>query len=199
MALVRGLEGYPHFRNSTASTQYFEPIYGNKFLAKLEGLPPALAGRASEVELVFQNLIEVSGFSTEASVKTVTQTYKGATRSYISGGVDKTFTEIGLKFHMNLNAANQPYVYNFFRAWWDLLYNPLTGTQLEKKDYIAKKLILTFHNKLGNAWRRIVFNDVFPTGNLSSPLAKYETSGSQMWDPLDIKLVCDYFDDQTAA
>jgi hypothetical protein len=69
---------------------------------------PAAVGSG---EFVLENVIKVGGLETDKVPDVVTQTYRGAKRSYAAGFIEDTFVDITLDFEVNLNDANSAYVY----------------------------------------------------------------------------------------
>jgi hypothetical protein len=80
------------------------------------------------------------------------QKYKFATRSYAGSIPEKTTCDLALTFTVNLNTENDAYVYNILRAWNDIVYNPLTGSQGLKRDYVGQMSVFA-SNKTGEIFR----------------------------------------------
>ena len=74
----------------------------------------------------------------------------------------QTFVDLTLNFTLNLNDANENYMYNTFRNWYKLIYDPLTGEMGLKKDYVGSMIVVQF-NRAGDIFRKITLKDVFPT------------------------------------
>ena len=74
-----------------------------------------------------------------------------------------TFVDLTINFTLNLNEANENYIYNTFRNWNNLIYDPLTGEMGLKKDYVGSMIVVQY-NRAGDIFRKITFKDVFPTG-----------------------------------
>jgi hypothetical protein len=66
---------------------------------------------------------------------------------------------------LNLNDANELYVYKTIRDWFRLVYNPLTGEQGLKKDYIGTLIVTNFNRKGDIFWQR-TFHDCIPKGDI---------------------------------
>jgi hypothetical protein len=152
------MAGLPHYRNSTAAMQKFEPVYNAQFEVILH--PPAAVTGWS---LVMENVIKVGGVEVNKLPAVVEQKYKSAKRSYAGGIVDDTSINITLDFEVNLDDSNSAYVYKALRKWCDLIYDPLTGRTGLKKDYAGGPLIINYFNKNGDIFRQIKAPVVFPT------------------------------------
>lgn len=189
----KGLQGYPHYRNSTPAMQEYEPLYLNLFSVQITP-PGAVKG---DPKLVIENVISVSGIEVEQTPDTVEQIYKGARRRYAGALPASTVANPTLNFEVNLNDSNQAYVYNFLRAWCDLVWNPLTGGMQLKKDYIGENMIISQYNKVGNVYRRIIFHDIFPKVNLTIPELNY-TGGQEIFKAT-MTFASDYWDDVSAS
>jgi len=152
------MAGLPHYRNSTAAMQKFEPVYNAQFEVLLTP-PAAVTGWT----LVMENVIKVGGVEVNKLPAVVEQKYKSAKRSYAGGIVDDTSINITLDFEVNLDDSNSAYVYKALRKWCDLIYDPLTGRTGLKKDYAGGPLIINYFNKNGDIFRQIKSPVVFPT------------------------------------
>ena len=116
------MAGLPHYRNSKASMNRFEPVYNAQFEVTLQP-PPAVADWA----LVMEQVLKVGGVDVNRVPAVVEQKYKSAKRSFAGGIVDNTTVDVQLDFEVNLNDSNSMYVYKALRKWCDLIYDPLTG------------------------------------------------------------------------
>ena len=152
------MAGLPHYRNSSAAMQKFEPVYNAQFEVLLTP-PAAVTGWT----LVMENVIKVGGIEVNKVPAVVEQKYKSAKRSYAGGIIDDTSINITLEFEVNLDDSNSAYVYKALRKWCDLIYDPLTGRMGLKKDYTGGPLIINYFNKAGDMFRQIKAPVVFPT------------------------------------
>lgn len=152
------MAGLPHYRNSSAAMQKFEPVYNAQFEVLLTP-PAAVTGWT----LVMENVIKVGGIEVNKVPAVVEQKYKSAKRSYAGGIIDDTSINITLDFEVNLDDSNSAYVYKALRKWCDLIYDPLTGRMGLKKDYTGGPLIINYFNKAGDIFRQIKAPVVFPT------------------------------------
>ena len=140
------MAGLPHYRNSKAAMQKFEPVYNAQFEVLLTP-PAAVTGWT----LVMENVIKVGGIEVNKVPAVVEQKYKSAKRSFAGGIVDDTSINITLDFEVNLDDSNSAYVYKALRKWCDLIYDPLTGRMGLKKDYTGGPLIINYFNKWKDA------------------------------------------------
>jgi len=157
------MAGLPHYRNSKAAMQKFEPVYLSQFEILLTP-PPAVTGWT----LVMENVTKVSGVDTNKVPAPVIQKYKSATRSFSGGVVDDTTMNVVIDFEVNLDDSNSMYVYKALRKWCDLIYDPLNGRMGLKKDYAGGPLIINYFNKQGDIFRQVKAPVVFPTTPLTA-------------------------------
>ena len=145
----------PHYTQSRASSQRFEPIQPNLF--ELTVFSPL----GDDTGLILEQVISIGGLNAlNPSIDPIMQKYKFADRSY-AGMPGQTFVDLPVNFTLNLNDANENYIYNTFRNWTNLIYDPLTGEMGLKKDYVGS-MILVQYNRAGDIYRKITFKDVFP-------------------------------------
>lgn len=149
-----------HYKNSKASSKWEEPMYPNLFEVTI--LPPSTVRGG---ELLLEHVQKISGIETDKGSAVVEQKYKWATRSYASGVPESTITEPTIDFTLNLNDANELYIYKTLKNWWRIAWNPLTGEQGLKKDYRGTIIVSCFNRKGDIFWTR-TFNDCIPNGNL---------------------------------
>ena len=154
------MAGLPHFLNSKAATKYYEPFYQNLFEVTI--LPPNSVAGGS---ILIEHVNKISGLSQDRGSAVTEQKYKFATRSYAMGVPSQTFNDLTVSFSLNLNDANELYVYKTIRDWFRIIYNPLTGEQGLKKDYVGSIIVTNFNRKGDIFWQR-TFHDCFPTGDI---------------------------------
>jgi hypothetical protein len=158
------MAGLPYWTNSLASREYYEPIYTNQFEVILTP-PPVITG--SEVALLVEHVTKLSGLpEINSAGDLVEQKYKFATRSYAGAVPDTTTADLSLTFTVNLNEENNAYIYNILRAWNDILYNPLTGSQGLKRDYVGS-MSVHVSNKTGEIFREWSFPSIIPMDKLT--------------------------------
>lgn len=159
------MAGLPYWTNSQASREFYEPIFQNQFEVILT--PPASISGVG-VGLLVEHVTKLSGLPEISSPGTlVEQKYKFATRSYAGAVPDKTTADLVLTFTVNLNEENDAYVYNVLRAWNDIVYNPLTGSQGLKRDYVGS-MSVHVSNKTGEIFREWSFPAIIPTSALKA-------------------------------
>jgi|TARA_B110000037_G_scaffold19952_1_gene21376 hypothetical protein len=145
----------PHYTQSRASSQRFEPIQPNLF--ELTVFSPL----GDDTGLILEQVKSIGGLNAlNPSIDPIAQKYKFADRSF-AGMPAQTFVDLPVNFTLNLNDANENYIYNTFRNWTNLIYDPLTGEMGLKKDYVGS-MILVQYNRAGDIFRKITFKDVFP-------------------------------------
>lgn len=160
----------PHYTQSTASVQKFEPIYPNLFEVTI------FTPNGDNTGLILEHVKSIGGLNNlNPSIDPVEQKYKFATRSF-AGMPGSTAADITITFTLNLNNANENYIYNTMRNWYKLTYDPLTGEMGLKRDYTGSMIIVQY-NRAGDIFRKITIKDAFPTGQpeFADELA-YETN-----------------------
>jgi hypothetical protein len=147
----------PHYTQAKASIQKFEPVYQNLFEVTI------LTPLNQDSSLILQHVKSIGGLNNlNPTVEAVGQKYKFADRSY-AGMPGQTFAELALAFTVNLNDANQAYMYKYMRDWYKLTYDPLTGEMGIKANYTGTMIVVQY-NRRGDVFRKITFKDCFPTG-----------------------------------
>lgn len=150
----------PHYTQSKASLNKYEPIYPNLFEVTI--LTPTNADSG----LILQHVNKIGGLDgVNPSIDAVGQKYKFSDRSY-AGMPGQTFVDLTLEFSVNLNDANEAYIYNTMRNWYNLVYDPLTGEMGLKRDYVGSMVVVQY-NRAGDIFRRVTFKDVFPTAQIT--------------------------------
>ena len=196
------MAGLPHFKNSTAGPARYEPVYLNQFEVIITP-PPAIkskAGWASNLMLEhvksIKPLPELAG---NAGGTLVTQKYKFAERAYAAPKPTSTLHKFTIDFELNLNNTNDNYIYNAFRAWADLIYNPMTGQQGLKVDYAgtsadAASVQVTMFNRTGAIFREFVFAPVFlDTTKFNELILDYSAEANTGIASLTVPFVADRY------
>lgn len=165
------MPGLPHFLNSKAATKFYEPYYQNLF--EVTVLPPATVSGGS---ILIEHVNKISGLNQDRGTEIITQKFKFAERNYASGVPTGTSTDLKVEFSMNFNDANEFYVYKTLRDWWRLVYNPLTGEQGLKKDYIGTVVVTNFNRK-GDIWWQRTFYNCIPMSDI--PELTHDYSGGE--------------------
>jgi hypothetical protein len=168
------MAGLPHFKNSKVGQQLFEPLYLNQFTVIIT--PPASINNTAINELLVEHVKKISGLPEQAGTGgTVEQAYRFSKRYFAGAKPKETGAKLKIDFEVNLNNANEMYVYNLFRAWANLVYDPLTGRQGLKKDYApaGASIYVGVHNRAGDVYREFNFSPVFVYGadNLTEEMA----------------------------
>lgn len=162
----------PHYKNSIAGMEQYEPVYLNLFQISI--IPPP-GVTVWDKELIIENVIDVKGLTVEQQPKPIEQSFKGHKRSYAGSIVDQTYVEIGINFEVNLNNDNSMYVYKALRRWCDLVRDPLTGAMTPKLTYASKQSLMTIHlyKKNGDIIRTWIFPSIFPAKPLNEMTLDY--------------------------
>tara|TARA_Y100000593_G_C4305262_1_gene335403 strand:+ start:2137 stop:2691 length:555 start_codon:yes stop_codon:yes gene_type:complete len=179
----------PHYSNDQTSKKgkNFEPVTGNLFEVTI--LPPA---GVSGQEMLIQHVKTVSGLELHKAQDATTQTFKWSTRSFAGIPAD-SFVDVTVGFTLNLNEANQMYLYKTMRDWSRLSYNPETGESGLKKDYVGQMVIVQF-NRAGDIYRKVTLEDCFIT-SATNPGDGLDYSAG---DPVDMEVTwrCDTWSEE---
>jgi hypothetical protein len=163
------MAGLPHWTNSRAAFNYYEPIFQNQFEVIIT--PPVSISQ--DVDLLVEHVKSIDGLP-EILPGVVEQKYKFATRSYSAAKPENTIADLTVVFTVNLNEENSMYIYNTLRGWADLSYDPLTGRQGLKRDYFGQIYVAVF-NKAGDIFREFRFNPCIMNGPLNAIKLDYVT------------------------
>lgn len=190
-----GLLGLSHFRNSRVATSLWEPIYQNLWSLTLSA-PAGLQDASEErINIILEGVQSVGTIASSKASSPVEQKYKFATRSFANATPDSTTIDLQINFQLNLsydNGTPENYTYKFLRQWVDLVYDPLTGMQGLKKDYVAPSMTLTMHDRQGVPYWQWIFYYVWPTTAAPTPNLSY-TSTSLMEGSMTFR--CDWWDE----
>jgi len=182
------MAGLPHYRNSRAAMNKFEPVYNSQFEVLLT--PPAAVGGWT---LVMENVTKIEGLDVNKVPDIVQQTYKFAKRSFAGGTIADTTVKVGLDFEVNLDDQNSAYVYKALRQWCDLIYDPLNGRMGVKTDYTGGPMIVNFFNKKGDIFRQLKFATVFPITPITTLNGEY--SNNDIYKITGFQLQADYWEE----
>ena len=182
------MAGLPHYRNSQAAMQKFEPLYDAQFEILLTP-PAAVTGWT----LVMENVLKVDGIETNKLPDVVEQKYKSAVRTFAGGMVTNAVLDIKIDFEVNLDDSNSAYVYKALRKWCDLIYDPLTGKMGLKKDYTGGPMIINYFNKAGDIYRQVKAPVIFPTSPL--PPMNSDFSGNDIYRISGFTFRADYWEE----
>jgi hypothetical protein len=147
--------GLPHFSNSQAAMNNWEPLYLNQFEVIIT--PPATVNGA---DILIEHVKKLSGLPEITPVGFVEQHYKFAKRTYAAAKPEDTTAELEIDFEVNLNDSNSMYIYNTLRQWADIHFDPMTGAQGLKAEYAGEMTVL-IHNKKLHVYREFKFKPVF--------------------------------------
>jgi hypothetical protein len=188
------MAGLPHFTNSRAAINNFEPVYLNQFeviISPPAGIIDATTTFKGETILT-QQVKSITGLAVDIlPAANVEQNYKFATRRYAGGEPSTSDMTLTMEFEVNLNDTNSMTTYKILRQWSDLIYNPLTGAMGLKSDYVGSMVISVF-NKRGDVFRRIRIPSCFLSEAINAMELDYENPAiytvSTSW-------ICDYWED----
>lgn len=175
-----GLLGLSHFRNSRVATSLWEPIYQNLFTVQLTTPQGMMDSTDTErMNIILEGVQSIGTLNTSKDPQTVEQTYKFATRTYAAAKPSNTVVDLEIKFALNLsydNGTPENYTYKFLREWVDLVYDPLTGREGLKKDYVAPSMTVTMQDRAGNPYWQWIFYYIFPTKGVAGPTLDYNST-----------------------
>jgi hypothetical protein len=190
------MAGLPHFTNSVAAINYYEPLFLNQFEVIINppaGVVNANTGFGGGESVLTQQVKSITGLKVDIQpANPVEQNYKFATRRYAGGEPSTSDMELTMEFEVNLDDANSMVVYKTLRQWSDLIYNPQTGAMGLKVDYVGSLLISIF-NKRGDVYRRIRIPSCFITTPITAMELDYD-NGSNIYT-ISLNWKCDYWED----
>ena len=177
----------PHYTQSKASVNKYEPVHNNLF--EITVMTPLNADSA----LILEHVKSVGGIQNiNPAIDAVNQKFKQADRSFM-GMPGQTFVDLSLTFTLNLNDVNEMYIYKHLRDWYALGYNPATGEMGLKVDYVGTLIVIQYNRK-GDIFRKITFKDCFPTGQPEAlDTLDYESSDPQ---EMVFNIRCDHWDEE---
>lgn len=197
-----GLMGLPHFKTSRVSMEMYEPVYLNLFTVEFQ-LPKGLTGTGGisddDKNLLLEGVQNVKGLDTNKNPGVANlQHYKFADRSFAASGTDKTYIDVSMDFEINVrgSASGAPdmYTLKILRRWNDLIWDPLTGRQGLKVNYVAPTVTVTMHDKANQPFWQWTLYNVFPTTNLPVPELDYSKK-TELYKVTGYTLRCDYWDE----
>ena len=190
-----------HYKNSHAAVNKWEVV--NPSLFEVTIIPPAAALGASGLNndqmttLFLEHVRSIGGLDgLNPTVGTAVQKFKQAERHY-AGGPESTHLELNVVFSLNLNDANENYIYTAIRKWRDIIYNPATGASGLKKDY-AGSMVIVEYNRDGSIWRKVICSDVFPTGQPTGMGEKNYDNVNEA-NELSCTFICDVWDEKAVG
>jgi hypothetical protein len=174
----------PHYSQDQTSRagRQFEPVQANLFEVTI--LPPAGVANAP---LMLQHINSIGGLDLYKELPVMEQKYKWSQRSY-SGVPAESVVNVTINFSLNLNEANQAYVYKTLKQWYNSQYNPQTGVMGLKKDYVGTIVVVQF-NRAGDIYRTVTLEDCFISSGLPfTNELNYETAEAAS---LEVGFRCD--------
>ena len=164
----------PHYRNSTAAVNNYEVSHLNLFDVQIT--PPAAMAFWNS-DLLMEQVIKIGGLDVDkVPPASITQTFKGWSRTYSAAKLEQTYLDLSFDFEVNLNNANSMYMYKGLKEWCNRIFNPLNGQMSLKKDYVGGPAIITIYNRVGEIYRQMTFNTIWPTSNISTMELDYNSS-----------------------
>lgn len=189
----QGTFGLPHFKNSRAAQELYEPVYQNLFTVQI-ALPAGVGSSDENKNLVLENILSVSGLQSDSfPAGTVNQYYKWAMRRFAGSKPETTTMDVAITFQVNLNKTPSAYVLKTLRKWNDLVYDPLTGRSGLKRDYVAPWMLITMYDRASNPFWQWKCYYVFPTTQIPAPDLDYNSE--EIYQISDYTLACDYWDE----
>lgn len=182
------MAGLPHYKNARVNMEMWEPVYQNLFEVMLT--PPAAVGGW---DYVMDNVNKISGLDTDKTPGAVEQKYKGATRRFAAALPDSTVVDIAIDFSVNVDESKSMYVWRALREWCNLVWNPLTGAMMLKKDYTGGPMTVSLYNRVGDVVRQWVFPTVWP-GSALNPMELDYDNGTTIY-AASITFLSDYWED----
>lgn len=167
---------------STASRKNYEAVTNDKFRVTFI-LPNSLG----QEPLLTEHVISCTGLK-EPGGETIQQQVNQVRRNFASNDVDNT-QNFELTFSLNLNEANQNYIWKKMKAWKNLVYNPTIGAGTLKASYVGTIIIESF-NRQGDVYEVITTYNTFPTGETTGLWDKEITSPDPV--TLAIPFIADY-------
>lgn len=181
-------QNLPHTRNSEAGANMYELVVGSQFMVYL--IPPTGVNGGS---ILTQHAKNVTGLFVENGGEGVAeQQYQMATRSYDSNE-KTTVYDISITFSLNLNDANQNYVYDTLKAWSRLRWNPITGERGLKKDYVGQIVAEKYRRDGAIFWRRTA-HQAWVKSNLADLPGDYSAHDAQ---DIEVQFRADWVTDET--
>lgn len=196
-----GLMGLPHYRSSRVSRSLYEPVYQNLFTVTIQ-LPDAITNllgndATEDTNLLLEGVRKVEGLDTQKVPDTVEQKYKFASRRFARSGPTETTIDLKLDFEINVRncetGAPNMYTLRILRMWDDLIYDPLTGTQGLKVEYVAPQMEVILHDKKGNPFWVWHCYHVWPNAKFNAPNISYDDR--EIYKVNNYGLACDYWDE----
>jgi hypothetical protein len=181
--------------------EMYEPVYLNLFTVEFQ-LPKGLTGTGGvsddDKNLLLEGVQKVDGLKTNKVPGATLQHYKFADRSFANSGTDQTYIDVTIDFEINVrgSATGSPdmYTLKILRRWNDLIWDPLTGRQGLKVNYVAPTATVTMHDKANQPFWQWTLYNVFPITDLPAPQLDYSQKNA-LYKVTGYTLRCDYWDE----
>ena len=188
-----GTFGLPHWKNSRAAQELYEPLYLNLFTVLIT-LPVGVGSTDENTNLLLESITKISGLESNSfPTSPGAQQYKWATRRFAGAKPDKTTMDVALSFEVNLNRTPSAYTIKTLRKWNDLVYDPLTGRTGIKADYVAPRVLITLYDRAQNPYWQWKLYNVFPITPI--PVAELEYMSEEIYRIEGYTLACDSWDE----
>jgi len=192
-AKSQGSFGLPHWKNSRAAQELWEPIYLNIFTVQLS-LPVGVGSSEENTNLLLENVTNITGLVSHSfPTSPAAQQYKWATRRFAGAKPDQTTMDVGLSFEVNTDRTPSAYVLKTLRKWCDLVYDPLTGRTGIKADYVAPWMLITIYDRAANPFWQWKLYNVFPISQLPAPELGY--LNEELYKIENFLIACDTWDE----
>lgn len=176
----------PHTRKSQAGSGMYEPVIPSQFHVFL--VPPS---GVIDAPILTEHVKNIDGlFIEKGGESTIEQKFQTATRSYDSNEKETVY-DIEITFTLNLNDANQNYVYETLKAWSRKRYNPMTGERGLKKDYVGSLVGIKYNRDGSIFWERTA-HQAFVASNLPDLPGNY---GEHEGQEIVVKFRADFVTD----
>lgn len=183
----------PHWRNSRAAQELYEPLYLNLWTVQIS-LPVGVGSTEENTNLLLENIQKIDGLESDSFPSSpLGQHYKWAERRFAGAKPDKTTMDIAITFEVNINRTPSAYVLKTLRKWNDLVYDPLTGRTGLKVDYVAPWALVTLYDRAGNPYWQWKMYNVFPITALPAPALDYQSE--EIYKIEGYTLACDSWDE----
>ena len=183
--------GLSHYKNSHISMQTLEPVYLNLFEVIITP-PPTV----DKWDYVLETIKNIGGMVTDViAASGVTQTYKNSTRRFASGHGSQTTVDINITYQVSVDDDLSLIAYKGLRKWTDLVWNPLNGKMMTKKNYVGGPMTVFLHNKEDEVLRQWIFPKIWPGSPLAEMALDY-TAPDTIYET-SMMFHADYWEDMT--
>lgn len=156
-------QNLPHIRNIRAGINKYDPVHVAVFEVAF-AFPEAIHATDEDIAILTEQVTQVQGLNVlQKTSGAGSQTFLGATVSFLEPTLDSTSAELTITFNLNLREETDNYVLKNFKKWANLGYDITTGIRTLKSDYCAEWLQICVANRNGAVWRKVIFYDVMLT------------------------------------